>query len=231
MSSDKTQTLDVATAHLEAPCPLGSGDVLAQRYAVELLVGQGTFGWVLAALDVATSPPRRVALKVLRPRYASQGDVLRRFERRELEVLRRVEAAHPTPHVVRALEPALLWHGALPCLVLEFIDGPSLRGVLDNEPPRPLADVLRLGSALARGLAAIHAVEGVHRDLKPTNIRLRGGREPVIVPGLPRRRCRTLRTARPQHEAGQGGAGQRGRQPAHDIAEELGANVFAGRTR
>jgi serine/threonine-protein kinase len=180
MSSDRTQTLD-ASAHSEAPCPLGSGDVVAQRYAVELLVGEGTFGWVLAALDVATSPPRRVALKVLRPRYAAQGDVLRRFERRELEVLRRVEAAQPTPHVVRALEPTLLWHGGLPYLVLEFIDGPSLREVLDRESLLPPARVLGLGAALARGLAAIHAVEGVHRDLKPTNIRLRGGREPVIV--------------------------------------------------
>jgi outer membrane protein assembly factor BamB len=180
MSSDRTQTQDEASAHREASCPLGSGDVVAGRYAVELLVGEGTFGWVLAALDVAASPPRRVALKLLRPRYATQGDVLRRFERRELVVLRRIEATSPTVHVVRALEPAVLWHGALPYLVLEFIDGPSLREVLDRGP-LALTDVLGLGAGLARGLASIHAAGGVHRDLKPTNVRLRAGREPVIV--------------------------------------------------
>ena len=180
MSSDRTQTQDEASALPVASCPLGSGDVVAGRYAVELLVGEGTFGWVLAALDVGASPPRRVALKVLRPRYAAQGEVLRRFERRELAVLQRIEATSPTPHVVRALESAVRWHGALPYLVLEFIDGPSLREVLDRGP-LPLPDALGLGAGLARGLASIHAAEGVHRDLKPTNIRLRAGREPVIV--------------------------------------------------
>ncbi|HYO68632.1 MAG TPA: protein kinase, partial [Archangium sp.] len=154
--------------------------MVAGRYAVELLVGEGTFGWVLAALDVGASPPCRVALKLLRPRYAAQGEVLRRFERRELAVLQRIDATSPTPHVVRALEPTVRWHGALPYLVLEFIDGPSLREVLDRGP-LPLPEALGLGAGLARGLASIHAAGGVHRDLKPTNIRLRAGREPVIV--------------------------------------------------
>jgi len=180
MSSERTFTPDPSSADRDKPCPLGSGDVLAERYAVELLIGEGTFGWVLAALDVAVSPPRRVALKVLRHRYAAQGEVLRRFERRELALLRRVEASNPTPHVVRAHEPALLWHEGLPYLVLEFIDGPSLREVLERGPLEP-SRVSALGTGLARGLASLHAAGGVHRDLKPTNIRLRGGQEPVIV--------------------------------------------------
>jgi serine/threonine protein kinase len=154
--------------------------VLAQRYAVERLIGEGTFGWVLSALDVGVSPPRRVALKVLRHRYAAQEDAVRRFERRELAILTRVQASQPTTHVVHALEPMVLKHGTLPYLVLEFIDGPSLREALDGGPFEPTR-VRRLGADLARGLAAIHAVGGVHRDLKPTNIRLRGGSEPVIV--------------------------------------------------
>jgi outer membrane protein assembly factor BamB len=181
MSSERTFTPDAAgTADRDRPCPLGSGDVLAERYAVELLIGEGTFGWVLAALDVVASPPRRVALKVLRHHYAAQDEVLRRFERRELALLRRVEAANPTPHVVRAHEPALLWHEGLPFLVLEFIDGPSLREVLERGPLEPTR-IGALGIGLARGLASLHAAGGVHRDLKPTNIRLRGGQEPVIV--------------------------------------------------
>lgn len=154
--------------------------MLAQRFAVELLVGEGTFGWVLAALDLTQAPPRRVALKVLRHRYAAHEDALRRFERRELEILLRVHATSPTPHVVRALEPLLQRQGDLSFLVLEFIDGPSLREALDREPLGAI-DVRRLGAGVARGLAAIHEAGGVHRDLKPTNIRLRNGSEPVIV--------------------------------------------------
>jgi serine/threonine-protein kinase len=154
--------------------------VLAGRYAIEHLIGMGTFGWVLSALDLAGEPPRRVAIKMLRPRYAHQAEFVRRFERRELSLLLRVQELSPTPHVVRAVEPSVLKYGSHPYLVLEFIDGPSLRDVLGETSMAP-ERVLYFGACIARGLAAIHSAGGVHRDLKPANIRLRGGRDPVIV--------------------------------------------------
>jgi hypothetical protein len=162
------------------PCPLGPGDVLSRRYSIEFLIGEGSFGWVFSALDLSHAL-RRVALKVLRPRYSAREDILRRFEQRELALLLRVQQLQPTPHVVRALAPDVQRHGALSYLVLEFIDGPSLREVLDGGACFGPESLQRLGIDLARGLAAIHAVGGVHRDFKPANIRLRGGHQPVIV--------------------------------------------------
>ncbi|WP_224365638.1 protein kinase domain-containing protein [Hyalangium versicolor] len=164
----------------EEPCPLGPGDVLSQRYSLELLVGEGTFGWVFSAVDLSHAL-RRVAIKVLRPRFAAEEGMLRRLEERELALLLRVQELQPTPHVVHPLEPRVQRHEELWYLVLEFIDGPSLREVLDRGPSTDPEQVRRLGVGLAQGLAAIHAAGGVHRDLKPTNIRMRGGDTPVIV--------------------------------------------------
>jgi hypothetical protein len=175
----KPATRDAAPSS-EEPCPVGPGDVLAQRYAVELMIDEGTFGWVLAAIDLAAEPPRRVAVKLLRRHYAAQDELVRRFERRELALLLRVQDMNPSAHVVRALEPTVQKHGELPFLVLEFIDGPSLREFIDGGLAPP-TQVRAFGAAMSSGLAAIHGAGGVHRDLKPTNIRLRGGSEPVIV--------------------------------------------------
>ncbi len=66
-------------------------EVVAGRYVVERQLGEGTFGWVFAALD--STGGGRVALKVLRPEYASQEAVFLRFKRRGLEIRRRVPAA------------------------------------------------------------------------------------------------------------------------------------------
>ena len=165
---------------LDAPCPVGPGEVLSQRYALELLIGEGSFGWVFSALEL-THAARRVALKVLRPSASLAKDSSRRLEERELALLLRVQHHQTTPHVVRVLEATVQRHGPLSYLVLEFIDGPSLREVLDRGAVLGVEPIRRLGAGLAEGLAAIHAAGGVHRDLKPTNIRLRGGEAPVIV--------------------------------------------------
>lgn len=180
--SDPTDSLPPTkgTTPLEEQCPFGAGDVLSQRYAIEQCIGEGTFGWVLSAIDLSGTPPQHVALKVLRSRYANHDEVVRRFDRRELALLLRVQALSPTPHVVRALAPTVLHHGGHPYLVLEFIDGPSLHEVLDGKA-LGLADARRFGTGIARGLAAIHSAGGVHRDLKPANVRLRHGSEPVVV--------------------------------------------------
>ena len=69
----------------------------------------------------------------------------------------------------------------LPFLVMEYVVGRSLAQRLDSEGPLPLADILRIGSQIARGLAAAHAQGLVHRDIKPANILLENGVERVKI--------------------------------------------------
>ncbi|XXX78784.1 serine/threonine-protein kinase [Sorangium sp. So ce134] len=178
-SQSRTRTSTIETA--VGACALGPGDVLLARYNIEFLIGSGAFGWVFAAIDVVHSPPRRVAVKMLRPQPSCGPDGLRRSARRELGILLRVHAESSAPPVVKPLEFDVLEHEGLPFLVLEFIDGPSLQERMSGKRALTGRDACFIGAKIARGLAAIHDVGAIHGDLKPTNIRLRGDAGPVIV--------------------------------------------------
>ena len=162
-----------------AGAPIQPGDVVANRYRVERILGSGAFGWVAAA--VHTGDGTRAALKVLRPEQASSAASVARFVRRELQILRRVHERGPVKQVVRALEPDIIEERGLFFLVLELIEGPSLTEVLTTEKILDQAEARRLLHDCAVGLAAIHAAEGVHRDIKPDNVRLRPSGEAVLL--------------------------------------------------
>ena len=63
----------------------------------------------------------------------------------------------------------------LPCIVMQFVAGVSLKEHLKRRSPLPLEEILRIGIQTAQGLAATHAQGFVHRDIKPANILLEGG--------------------------------------------------------
>ncbi|WP_437735263.1 serine/threonine-protein kinase [Sorangium sp. So ce1335] len=235
---ETTRTAPASPSMEGASCPIGPGEALAGRYAIEHLIGEGTFAWVFAALDLQAAPPRRVALKVLRPELAGEPRALRGVEAREIALLVRVHAARPAPNVVRPLSPEVLAHRGVHVLVLELVEGPSLGEVLAGGSALGPAQARRIGAGIARGLSAIHAAGEIHRDLKPSNIRLRAGGEPVIVdlgvaratlgdeaPGSTRRAWMTPRYAAPEQLAGDDAG------PASDVFA-LGAilhEMFTGR--
>src|SRR5215212_4719021 len=130
------------------------------HYEILRPIGAGGMGEVFVARDPKLG--RKVAIKLLPSRLASEQDTLSRFtqEARSASALN-----HPnivTIHEVGADEGA-------PFIVMEYIDGRDLR-MLIAEGPLSVRQVLDIGVQIADGLAAAHERGIVHRDLKPENI-------------------------------------------------------------
>jgi serine/threonine-protein kinase len=151
------------------------GRVIDGRYRVESLLGEGGMGAVFLAEHVKLA--KRVALKVILPQFAGDGEVAERFAR---EAMASAKLDHP--HVASALD-----YGALPeggaYLVMAYVRGRSLRKALDSGEGG-WAWACEIGAQIADALAAAHAHRIVHRDLKPENVILEprdGGGELVKV--------------------------------------------------
>ena len=134
---------------------------LARRWQLLRCLGRGGMGVVYLARH--TTLGQLAAVKCLRPEYAEDRGFLSRF-RREAQVAARIHHAHMVG--VRDFDD----QGPLVHLVLEFIEGRTLRRLLREEGPLELAQALRLTQEIAAGLAAAHAAEIIHRDLKPDNV-------------------------------------------------------------
>ncbi len=150
-----------------------AGALIARKYRVERVLGQGGMGIVLAARDLELG--RRVALKLLRRGAMAEGAV-DRFLREA-----RAAAAVESEHVARVLEVGRTREGD-PYLVLERLDGEDLHARVASGPPARTGDAVRWILEACEGLAAAHARGIVHRDLKPSNLflaRLPDGREIV----------------------------------------------------
>ncbi|HRI66774.1 MAG TPA: protein kinase [Polyangium sp.] len=156
-----------------------SGDLIGQRFRVIKLIGLGSFAQVFVAHDLHSG--QTVALKMLRPERFGDENAVRRLETREFRLLERIAMAGHSPYVVRLVEDRLHYHQGVPYLVLEYVDGPSLKEWLSERGRLDIKEVARFGAGLARGLSVIHTAGGVHRDLKPSNVRLRNGKTPVLV--------------------------------------------------
>lgn len=150
------------------------GTVVADRYKVEVLLGQGAMGAVYRAQHIHMQ--KAVALKVLHQSMSSNQEVVRRFER-EAIAAGRVEH----PNVATATDFGRLKDGSF-YLVLEFIDGKSLGQLMEETGPMPVERACRITGQIAAALSAAHAAGIVHRDLKPENVMLpQGDHEGDIV--------------------------------------------------
>jgi serine/threonine-protein kinase len=139
------------------------GQLIAERYRVEELLGEGGMGAVYRATHIQLQ--KSVALKVLHPHLTQVDEAVARFER-EAVASARIEHAN----VVNATDFGRLEDGAF-FLVLEYVKGQSLRELLDRGPlPEPRA--LHIARQITQALSAAHAQGIVHRDLKPDNVML-----------------------------------------------------------
>src|SRR5882724_1781739 len=132
------------------------GSVLAGRYRVDKLLGEGGMGRVYLAEHVLMRKP--VALKVLHPEMTAIPEMVARFER---EAVAAARIDHP--NVAQAMDFGHLEDGSL-YFVLEYVDGQSLRQVLGNGPLE-LGRTLAIAGQVASALVAAHEVGIVHRDL------------------------------------------------------------------
>ena len=146
---------------------VASGEPLLGRWRIEALLGRGGQGVVCRATDLETE--EAVAVKVVRLPAEGAARVAQ-----EVANARRVR--HPgvcrTFHFER--------HGRLGVVVMELVDGPTLaeqRARLAQAP----RDGIRVMRAVCEGVDAAHRAGVLHLDLKPRNVLLRGGTDPVVT--------------------------------------------------
>jgi serine/threonine-protein kinase len=139
------------------------GDLVADRYRIQKELGSGGMGTVYRAEHVHMR--KAVALKILHRELTYLPEVVARFER-EAVAAARIEH----PNIATAKDFGRLPNGSF-YLVLEYIEGQSLRDVLDQGALRP-EQALKIAREIASALEAAHAVGIVHRDLKPDNVML-----------------------------------------------------------
>ena len=139
------------------------GTVLAERYRIDSLLGEGGMGRVYAAEHVLMR--KRLAVKVLHRELTTVPEVVARFER---EAMAAANIDHP--NVAAATDFGKLVDGAV-FLVLEYVQGRNLRDEI-AAGPLSLERALHIGRQIASALASAHALDIVHRDLKPENVML-----------------------------------------------------------
>lgn len=150
---------NAATA--ETP-PLSPGDLIAGKYRIESVEAIGTAGVVFAARHAKLG--ERVALKFLRPEVAYLPSLRSRFEHEA-----RAAARLRSEHVVRVLDVETTEKG-LPCIVMEYLEGCDLKKHLAARGPLPLGEAAEYVAQACIGLAEVHSMGMVHRDLRPSNL-------------------------------------------------------------
>ncbi len=143
------------------------GNVLVNRYEIRRKIGEGGMGTVVEAWDRRLE--RKVAIKLLHAHLGDDEDFARRFER-EVAIAKDLEHNN----TVRIYDYGSTEAGVR-FLVMEYLEGTSFREEIDKGP-MTLRRVVGLGTQLLDGLAEAHAMNVVHRDLKPGNILLSKGR-------------------------------------------------------
>jgi beta-lactam-binding protein with PASTA domain len=155
-------------------------DLLAGRYQLQSRVGVGGMATIYHAWDVALE--RDVAVKVIHEHLADDAEIRERFRHEA-----RHAAALVHPHIVNVYDQGIapLPNDArrtpLPYMVMELIDGPSLREVLHQRGRLSPAEVLAVVLPVCDALARAHAAGVVHRDIKPENVLIGEGGVPKVA--------------------------------------------------
>jgi serine/threonine protein kinase len=139
---------------------LTRGAIIDSRYEIISNLGKGGMGMVFKAHDRVLD--ETVALKILRPDVAGEGEMLKRF-RSEIKLARKVRHKNVCGIHEYGQEDNLQY------IAMEFVPGIDLKRLLKQKGRLPIEDAFSIAIQLARGLQAIHEVGIIHRDLKTAN--------------------------------------------------------------
>jgi serine/threonine protein kinase len=146
----------------ESPLPDLSGTVVAGKYKVERLLGQGGMGSVWAGRHVTLG--QLVAIKFVHPKLAGSTEARRRFDN-EAKAAARIKSRHAV-----AVQDHGISEAGQPYIVMEHLEGESLERAIRTRGKLPFREVVQIVAQSARALSAAHEARVVHRDLKPDNI-------------------------------------------------------------
>src|SRR5580704_2008082 len=138
------------------------GEVLAGKYRVDRVLGEGGMGVVVAAHHLQLD--QKVALKFLLPDALENSDSVARF-RREAQAAVKIKSEH----VARVTDVGELENGA-PYIVMEYLEGSDLADWLREHGPLPIEQAVDFVLQACEALAEAHVLGIVHRDLKPANL-------------------------------------------------------------
>jgi serine/threonine-protein kinase len=153
------------------------GELVAERYELEELVGTGGMSSVYRARDRLLE--RQVAIKILHEHYSRDDDYVERFRREA-----RAAAKLSHPNIVTVIDRGEA--DGRQFIVFEYVDGENLKQLVAGKGRLPVRDALELGIQIGRALAFAHAQGLVHRDVKPQNVLIRGGDAKVTDFGIAR---------------------------------------------
>jgi eukaryotic-like serine/threonine-protein kinase len=138
-----------------------NGELVADRYELQEVVGTGGMSTVYRAVD--TLLERNVALKILHPHYGDDAEYVERFRREARSV---AQLSHP--NIVTVIDRGE--SDGQQYIVFEYVDGESLKQLVDRTGPLPARRAIELVLQVAEALAFAHNTGLVHRDVKPQNV-------------------------------------------------------------
>ncbi len=153
------------------------GTVIGGRYRLDAEIGRGGMSTVYRAFDTVLERP--IAVKLMHREIAADSDQLERFRREARSV---AQLNHP--HVVTVIDAGeqaapedglagvggASEAGGTPYIVLEYVDGVTLKDVIRRDGPLDIPQAIAYAIEIARALGAAHERQIVHRDVKPHNV-------------------------------------------------------------
>ena len=143
------------------PNPAAPGRVLNERYRLVSQLARGGMATVWVAEDTLLA--RKVAVKTLHPELSVEEAVRARFRN---EAIAAAALAHPG--IVTTYDTGE--DDGVAYIVMELVEGPNLRRLLDEHGPLPPGDAIRIARGVANALEEAHRRGIVHRDVKPANV-------------------------------------------------------------